>query len=153
MSCMTYASRAILVLVEIDWPADFDRWLDDLDKKSGRGDERATETLILVTAALKHLEELEETPTRDTETATLKWVRQSKRFPVWRVSHPYREGFAVRLICWFPPDSDTVVVTLFAADKARIGDVFYNSVGDRADAYIEQWKREVERWRDEHGDA
>lgn len=87
-----------------------------------------------------------EPPTRDTETATLKWVRQSKRYPLWRVSHPYREGGAVRLICWFPPDSDTVVVALFAGDKARIGDVFYNSVGTRADALIDQWKREVERW-------
>lgn len=73
-------------------------------------------------------------------------MRQSKRYPVWRVSHPYREAVAVRLICWFPPGSDTVVVALFAGDKARIGDVFYNSVGTRADALIDQWQREVERW-------
>ncbi len=73
-------------------------------------------------------------------------MRQSKRYPLWRVSHPYRDDVAVRLICWFPPDSDTVMVTLFAGDKARIGDVFCNSVGTRADALIDQWKREVERW-------
>jgi hypothetical protein len=116
--------------VLIDWPADFGNWLDDLDETARRGD---------------HLEDLEAPPTRETETATLKWVRQSKRYPVWRVSHPYREGVAVRLICWFPPDSDTVVVALFAADKAKMGDVFYSSVGGRADAYIEQWQREVNR--------
>jgi hypothetical protein len=49
---------------------------------------------------------------------------------------------AVRLICWFPPEADTVVVTLFAADKATIGDVFYNSVANRADPLIDQCKRE-----------
>jgi hypothetical protein len=30
---------------------------------------------------------------------------------------------AVRLVCWFPPKSNTVVVALFAADKAHLGDV------------------------------
>lgn len=129
----------------IEWPAAFDQWLDDLEKKDAEGDKDAHQTLILVLAALKHLQDLTEPPTRDTETATLKWVRQSKRYPVWRVSHPYREGFAIRLICWFPPDTDTVVVALFAGNKAPIGDVFYNSVGTRADALIDQWKREVER--------
>ena len=131
--------------VEIDWPAAFGEWLDDLEARNDKGDQHAKQILILVTAALKHLQDLKEAPTVDTETATLKRVRQSKRYSVWRVSHPYREGVAVRLICWFPPDSDTVVVTLFAADKARMGDVFYNSVGDRADGLIEQWKREVRR--------
>lgn len=134
--------------VQIDWPASFGDWLDDLDSRAGRGDDHAQQVFILVVAALKHLQDLTEPPTRDTETATLKWVRQSRRNPIWRVSHAYREGVAARLICWFPPDSDTVVVALFAADKARIGDVFYNSVGTRADALIDQWKREVERWEE-----
>lgn len=133
--------------MRIDWPADFGDWLDDLDENARRGDKHAEQILILVTAALKHLEDLEAPPTRDVETATLKWVRQSKRYPVWRVSHPYREGVAVRLICWFPLDSDTVVVALFAADKAEMGDIFYSSVGVRADAYIDQWQREVNRWK------
>lgn len=132
--------------MEIDWPASFGDWLDELEKKAQEGDAHAEQVLILVTAALKHLADLTEPPTRDTETATLKWVRQSNRYPLWRVSHPYREEVAVRLICWFPPDSETVVVALFVGDKARIGDVFYNSVGTRADALIDQWLREVERW-------
>ena len=143
---MSYGLWIIIGGVQIDWPASFGDWLDDLDVKAQKGDGHARQVLILVTAALKHLEDLHEPPTSDTETATLKMVRQSKRYPLWRVSHPYREGVAVRLICWFPPDSDTVVVALFAGDKARIGDVFYNSVGTRADALIDQWKREVERW-------
>ena len=54
------------------------------------------------------------------------------------MSHPFHEGFAVRLICWFPPDEGTVVVALFSGDKANMGDVFYDSVGSRADQIIEQ---------------
>ena len=42
-----------------------------------------------------------------------------------------------------------VVVALFAADKARMGDVFYNSVGPRADVAIERWIFETEGDGDE----
>lgn len=73
----------------------------------------------------------------------LKRVRQSGRYRVWRTSHSYHEGVAVRVICWFPPDSDVMVVALFAGDKARMGDVFYNSVGPRADVAIERWIKET----------
>lgn len=31
------------------------------------------------------------------------------------------------------------MIALFAGDKARMGDVFYDSVGTRADAAIETW--------------
>lgn len=36
-----------------------------------------------------------------------------------------------------------MVVALFAADKAKLGDVFYDSVAVRADPMIDQWKRET----------
>ena len=48
------------------------------------------------------------------------------------------------MICWFPTGSDVVVVALFAGDKARMGDVFYNSVGPHADVAIERWIKETE---------
>ncbi len=35
------------------------------------------------------------------------------------------------------------VVAVFAAEKARLGDVFYDSVAIRADPMIDQWKRET----------
>jgi hypothetical protein len=54
---------------------------------------------------------------------------------------------AVRIICWFDPKSDVVVVVLFATDKAAMGDVFYDSVGPRADQEIEKWILERERER------
>ncbi|MEO8283117.1 MAG: hypothetical protein ABI568_06885, partial [Pseudarthrobacter sp.] len=59
-----------------------------------------------------------------------------------RVSHPFHEGIAVRLICWFPPEGNTAVVALFSGDKANMGDDFYESVGSRADQIIEPWIRE-----------
>ncbi|CUU59967.1 hypothetical protein Ga0074812_13391 [Parafrankia irregularis] len=36
-----------------------------------------------------------------------------------------------------------MVVALFAADKVRLGDVFYDGVAARADPMIDQWKRET----------
>jgi hypothetical protein len=99
--------------------------------------------LAYAVRALDQLRNLPEPPARDSETATLRWVRQSRRYPLWRVSHAYDPEAAVRLICWFPPDTGTVVVALFAADKARLGDVFYDGVAARADPLIDQWKRET----------
>lgn len=75
------------------------------------------------------------------ESAMLKRVRQSGRHLVWRQSHPFEPGIALRLICWFP-DEGTVVVALFAGEKASMGDVFYDMVGPRADQIIDQWLRE-----------
>ncbi|MET7339101.1 hypothetical protein [Nonomuraea sp. NPDC005650] len=66
-----------------------------------------------------------------------------KRMQQERVSHAYHPGAAVRLICWFPPDTEKVVVALFARDKANLGDLFYDSVAARADGLIDQWKRET----------
>jgi len=129
--------------VRIHGPAEFQNWLAQLAKAAADGDEEAALKRRLVLSELAVLRGLPGPPAPEDETAELKWVRQSRRYRVWRVSHPYHPGIAVRLICWFPPDAQVVVVTLFAGDKAAIGDVWYGSVGIRADALIEQWKREV----------
>lgn len=120
--------------VLIDWSSEFDALLTRLEESTNPEDQRR---LDLLYAELEVLSDLECPPTE--ETATLKKVRQSRRYPVWRVAHPFVAGFAVRLIVWFPSD-DRVVVALFAADKANMGDVFYDSVGTRSDAVIEAWK-------------
>jgi hypothetical protein len=129
--------------VDIDWPAEFGRWLDHLEGRARAGDERSRLVLTFVARALNQLRNLAEPPADETETATLVRVRQSRRYQLWRVSHAYHPQVAVRLICWFPPDSGTVVVALFAAEKAQLGDVFYDSVAARADPLIDQWKRET----------
>jgi hypothetical protein len=74
----------------------------------------------------------------------LRQVRQSRSYQLWRVSHTFHPEVSVRLICWFP-DTQTVVVALFAADKAKLGDVFYDEVVARAEPMIDQWKRETAR--------
>lgn len=118
-------------------PEEFFNYLDGLEVKATSGDRYATQVLAHVVAALARLAALSGPP--EVETPSLKKVRQSGRYQVWRTAHPYDEGVAVRVICWFPPDTDIVVVALYAGEKARIGDVFYNSVGPRADAAIDRW--------------
>jgi hypothetical protein len=129
--------------MDIDWPTEFGRWLDSLEAEARAGNERARAILKYAARALDQLRNLAEPPTEETETATLQRVRQSRRYQLWRVSHAYDPEVAVRLICWFPPKADTVVVALFAADKAKLGDVFYDGVAARADPMIDQWKRET----------
>lgn len=118
-------------------PEEFFNYLDRLETKATTGDRDATRILAHVVSALARLAALSGPP--EVETPSLKRVRQSGRYQVWRTAHPYDEGVAVRVIYWFPPDTEVVVVALYASEKARMGDVFYNSVGPRADAAIDRW--------------
>ena len=86
-------------LVDIDWPEDFGRWLDRLEDEARSGDERSRLILTFTARALDQLRNLTDPPTPETETATLRWVRQSRRYQLWRVSHAYHPQAAVRLIC------------------------------------------------------
>lgn len=132
-----YGVQAILSVVDVDAPEEFFDWLDRTEARARSGDEKARRLLARATDALAQLRNLAEPPTAD--VPDLRRVRQSKEFQVWRTAHPFDPDIAFRLICWFPPDNTTVVVALFGADKAQMGDVFYNSVGNRADAAIRQW--------------
>lgn len=129
-----------IVEVRIQGTADFEGWLRRTKNKALQGHTYSRRLLELTIQALEELRELPAPPTDD--RPSLKRVRQSQRYELWRTSHVYEEGIAVRVICWFPPGTDTVVVALFANDKARMGDIFYNTVGTRADALIEVWKRQ-----------
>lgn len=129
----------------VDGPEQFWAYVDRLEAEARAGDQRARLALTYLVDELAVLQELDGPPSRAEESADLKWVRQSGRYPLWRVSHPYDEEVAIRLICWFPPDGDTVVVALFSGDKKQIGDVWYDSAASRADPLIDQWKREREQ--------
>jgi hypothetical protein len=91
-------------------------------------------------ALLDYLLNLPGRPTE--ETATLKRVRQAKRYEVWRLAHPYDPDVAVRILCWFP-DERVAVVALVAGDKKKISDEWYDSATPRAEAAIDQWLREL----------
>ncbi|GAA0526948.1 hypothetical protein GCM10010172_04390 [Paractinoplanes ferrugineus] len=122
----------------IDWSSNFGSWLDLLESQADAGQPGAQERLDIVLAQLSYLQELKDPPEAD--TPTLRRVRQSGAYPVWRVSHPYREGVAIRLIVWFPAEAPPMII-LFANDKAVMGDVFYDSVGSRADQIIKAFLR------------
>jgi hypothetical protein len=126
--------------LKIQGTTEFEGWLRRTKTKALEGHTYSRRQLELVVQALDELRELAAPPTED--LPSLKRVRQSKRFEVWRTSHAYEEGIAVWVICWFPPNSDTVVVALFANDKARMDDVCYNTVGVSADPLIEAWNRQ-----------
>lgn len=113
--------------------------LDALKAKAAGGDAHAEATLRLLAAQVAVLRDLDGEPVE--ETPTVRRVVQSGEFPVWRLSHPFREGFAVRTIVWFTPQGEAVLM-LFFSDKAQMGDTFYNSVGSRADQVIEEWLRD-----------
>ena len=135
--------------MRLHWSDEFDRQLTRYEDAASKSD-RDQMILDLITAMLSQVRELDVAPIVD--TAMLKRVSQSGRHLVWRQSHPYEPGIALRLICWFPGeindgdhnggDTDQVVVALFSGDKASMGDVFYDSVGSRADQMIDQWLRE-----------
>jgi hypothetical protein len=129
--------------MEVQWPESFQRMLDRYTAAAEQGKEYETNVLTLILAALNGLRELDAEPSE--ESFTFKVVRQCRKRTVWRVSHPYIDGLAVRIIAWFPPEeNDTVVVALFSGEKANMGDVFYNSVEQRAEPCIQAWYRERE---------
>jgi hypothetical protein len=131
--------------VLVDGPEQFWAYVDRLEADARAGDRRARQVLKYLVDELAVLQEREGPPSNAEESLDLKWVRQSRRYPLWRVSHPFDVEVAIRLICWFPPNSATVVVALFSGDKKKIGDVWYDSVASRADPLIDQWKREKEQ--------
>ncbi|MCL2849569.1 MAG: hypothetical protein FWE61_05950 [Micrococcales bacterium] len=115
--------------------------LNRLDEQVEAGDEDAALSRRIVMFQLGILGGLDGEPVE--ESVGLKRVRQSRDHLVWRLSHPYVAGKAVRTIVWFP-DRGHAVIALFANDKARMGDVFYDSVGTRADQAIEKYLHQKE---------
>ncbi len=113
---------------------EFSAWFDNVKRTGG--------PLLARTAALLAvLRSLLEKPAED--SASLKRVRQARRHEIWRVAHPFDPEVAVRILCWFP-DDETAVVAVLGGDKAGVSDVWYDSATLRAEAAVDQWKREHE---------
>jgi len=120
--------------VLIDWPDGFDRWLTAVEERGGVAE-------AITVALLQALAELEGEP--DEESATFKLVRQARRHRIWRIAHPYVPDVAIRILFWF--ESDRLVVALVGFDKASLGDVWYSSAAVRAEAIVDQWRRQDPR--------
>ena len=75
--------------MDIYWPESLGTWLARLEADARGGGSQARTVLVYVARALDQLRTLPEPSVRDSETATLRWVRQSRRYSLWRVSHAY----------------------------------------------------------------
>lgn len=128
--------------MNVERSSNFARWTATLIEKAKAGDPYSQRVAARVLDQLRYLQALPEAPID--ESATLKRVRQSRKYRLWRLSHAFDPEVAVRTICWFDSARDTAVVALLAADKRSMGDVFYDSVGSRADQIIEEWLRQKE---------
>jgi hypothetical protein len=85
------------------------------------------------------LTKLDERPTEP--TAHLTPVVQATRHNIWRISHPYQEGYAVRLLLWFPDDRDEIVI-VFAGNKHPNHDVWYDRAIREAENTVDQLIRQ-----------
>jgi hypothetical protein len=114
--------------------------MTSLEERANHNDTSVRKLKPLLDYELRLLEKLPGKPDKASEEDSpfLKWVRQSGKYEVWRVSHPFVPGAALRLIVWFTPTGEAVVI-LFGNDKAQMGDVFYDSLGSRADQAIERF--------------
>ena len=103
------------------------------------GHRRGRRPVAEITLAL--LQTLTELPSEPVEEgATFKRVRQAKRHRLWRISHPYEPDVAVRIVFWV--ENDRVIVALVGFNKARLGDLWYTSAAVRAEALVDQWRRQ-----------
>ena len=102
--------------MQVYWSEEFDRQLTQFEELASRSTRDQT-LLDLLAAMLPKLRAVPKAPISD--TAMLKRVRQSGRHLVWRQSHPFASGIALRLICWFPEDSDIVVELCSPETKRR----------------------------------
>src|SRR4030095_15601718 len=89
--------------VDIDWPADFGRWLDRHDEEPDSGPQRARLVLAFTARALDQLRHLTDPPTGEEETATLRRVRQSRPPQLLRGSHRPPPPRSPQPVLWFSP--------------------------------------------------
>ena len=66
--------------MDIDRPTDFGRWLDRLEEQARSGDQRSRTVLMFTARALDQLRRLAGPPGDGDEMATLRKVRQSRRY-------------------------------------------------------------------------
>jgi hypothetical protein len=121
--------------VLIDWTPDFDRWMQRIDQDGGR-------PATWLGTFFRALADLTQPPNE--ESPTFKVLQQARRYPLWRMAHPYDPDVALRIIVWFPSPENTVIA-LFGFNKARHGDVWYSRAAIEAEAAVDQWIRD-------HGD-
>lgn len=100
------------------------------------------EAEILLLAMEQRLLSLSGPP--DEETAMLRRVVQARRHELWRVSHPFRKGLALRIICYFP-NKHSVVLAVMGFNKVPVGDIWYSRAAQEGQAVVDQYLREQQQ--------
>ena len=124
--------------MEVEWGSQFEKALERARKEAesgGNAELRYDQLLGLLRAVAK----LETKPIQ--ESPRFKRVRQARRHELWRVAHRYNPRVAVRIIVWFP-SSENAVLALFAFDKAKLGDIWYDRATRESEVILDQWRRE-----------
>lgn len=127
----------------IDWTGEFDRWWQKVEDHQTL-DVRSRQIARIVGTQLDFLQGLDQMPAEN--SLQIRRVTLSKKNLLWRVSHPYRKGIAIRLVIWFPPHDRDLAVIVMGVDKSKVGDIFYDGVGNRADLLIREFLRDEGNW-------
>jgi hypothetical protein len=125
--------------MQVEWGREFERTRRRVREDASCGDPVARIRYEYLVALLGELENLHHRPS--SESPTFKLVRQARRYELWRVAHAYHPNVAVRIIVWFPSD-EKAVLALFAFDKAKLGDIWYDRATRESEANLDQWHRE-----------
>lgn len=125
----------------IDWTREFDRWWQNIEKRQSL-DLRSRQIAVIVGTQLDFLQALGQMPEED--SLQIRRVSLSKKNSLWRISHPYREGIAIRLVVWFPQYDRDLALVVMGVDKSKVGDIFYDGVGNRSDNLIREYLQDEE---------
>lgn len=120
----------------IGWTGEFDRWWQNIEERQSR-DLRSRQIAKIVGTQLDFLQTLGQMPEED--SLQIRRVSLSKKNLLWRISHPYREGIAIRLVVWFPQYDRDLALVVMGVDKSKVGDIFYDGVGNRSDNLIREY--------------
>jgi len=125
--------------MEVEWGSQFEKALRRAEQEALGGTGEASERFAQLHGLLDSLRRLDNKPS--SESPKYKRVRQARRYELWRIAHPYNPHAAVRVIVWFP-SSDKAVLALFAFDKAKLGDIWYDRATRESEATLDQWRRD-----------
>lgn len=89
--------------MDITWSDSFDHYIDRLDEEPSTSQEQQ-----MLAAVLDDINNLKEPPKE--ESSHLCRAVGAKKHDIWRVSHPYNPEVAVRVLIWFTPNGDAVLL-------------------------------------------
>jgi hypothetical protein len=113
------------------------------DTQAGNSNDAETRVARLrldrINAFLLVLARMQAVPTTE-DPPLLKRIRQSIRYELWRLGHPYHPDVCVRLIVHF--HGSEAVVVLVGGDKLGVSDQWYDTAVNQANAALDHYYRQ-----------